>query len=580
MSERKSFGSLVLVLHAHLPYVVAHGSWPHGTDWLNEAAAETYLPILRVLNELVDEGVSARITMGLTPVLVEQLAHPDFQQDFPQYLQMKQQYAQENEKEFSRSGSAQLAELAQYWQRLYQSLEDDFITRYDRDLVGAFRKLQDAGHIEIITSAATHGYLPLLGRDTNVQAQIKMGIAGYQKHFGRRPRGMWLPECAYRPRYQWQAPVGEDEPATLRKGIEEFLSENQLDYFITDSHLLAGGEAIGVYMERFEALKKLWEQSRESQERHYPRREKSPYQCYLLRPAGGGPPVAVFVRDSKSSFQVWSGAYGYPGDYWYLDFHKKHFPGGHRYWRVTDDSNDLGTKREYELSQAAGRVEENASHFCALVAELLRQHYEETGERGVVCAPFDAELLGHWWFEGPRWLKSVIVNMKGRADVDLETCSEYLTSEPPVEVVRLAEGSWGEGGFHWVWLNGSTQWTWKHIYEDEARQAQILARLDGKPTGELLRVLEQLARELLLLESSDWQFLISTWSGRDYAENRFQRHHADFGRLADLAEKLLNGDELLAAEGAFLSECEGRDNLFADLDIEWWRRLEHPIAQG
>lgn len=577
MAEPKSLGSLVLVLHAHLPYVLSHGRWPHGTDWLNEAAAETYLPLLNMLYELVDEGYSPKITIGLTPVLVEQLAHPVFKQAFPDYLRMKQTLAGQDEKEFSRSGRGRLAPLAEGWSAFYGSVLEDFLEHYDSNIVGAFGKLQDQGHIEIMTSAATHAYLPLLGGDTNVQAQIKLGIANYQKHFGRPPRGMWLPECGYRPRYEWQPPVGAKTGARLRKGIEEFLSENGLGYFIVDSHLLAGGEALGVYMERFEALKALWQQSRKAQPTPYPKKEKSPYQPYLLQPPGGGKPVAIFVRDSETAFQVWSGAYGYPGGYCYLDFHKRNFPGGLRYWRITDNNHDLGSKLEYQPHRIEERLEENASHFSVLVEKLLRGYREKYADPAVVCAPFDAELFGHWWFEGTRWLKKVILKICEHPHVKLETASEYLQSQPPVELVRLPEGSWGEGGFHWIWLNQWTEWTWKHIYQDEAKFTRILDRFDEQPGGQDHRVLKQLARELLLLEASDWQFLISTWSARDYAESRFRLHHQDFNRLAGLAEKMLAGAKPTPEELAFLSECEERDQLFADLDINWWRNPEKPI---
>ena len=200
-------GSFTFVLHAHLPYVLSHGRWPHGTDWLNEAAAETYIPLLDMLNDLVQEGLSPHMTLGLTPILGEQLSDPAFAEEFRSYLSMKAEAASEDMDHFRRTGERHLADVAQYWKMFYQRISDHFESRYQGHLVQAFRALQDEGHIEIITCAATHGYLPLLGQDTSVQAQIKQGVAAYTRQYGRPPRGIWLPECAYRPRYRWAPPV-------------------------------------------------------------------------------------------------------------------------------------------------------------------------------------------------------------------------------------------------------------------------------------------------------------------------------------------------------------------------------------
>lgn len=571
-------GYFALILHAHLPYVLAHGTWPHGTDWLVEAAAETYIPLLNVFRRLVSEDLSPQVTVGLTPVLTEQLADERFRREFLGYLHMKQEAARENEAEFDRRGEGRLAELARFWRRYYEDIERDFVDRYGEDLVGAFRQLQDEGHIEMMTSAATHGYLPLLARDTSVQAQVQLGVASYRRHFGRQPAGFWLPECAYRPRYQWQRPVGErrQEEPELRKGVEEFLAEAGLRYTVVDSHLLAGGEALGVYIDRFEALRRLWEQSQQGVLRRPT--ERTLYRAYLASSGGeGSASVAVFGRDTRTAIQVWSGEHGYPGDYWYLEFHKKHFPGGLRYWRVTESEADLGSKAPYEPEQIPERLGEQADHFVDVIRGLVQEEAERQ-DLPVVCAPYDAELLGHWWFEGPEWLYQVLKRLAQDEVVQPITCSRYLELAPPTEMVRLPEGSWGQGGFHWVWLNEWTEWTWSHLYEAEDRLADILERAPEEPEGELAAVLAQLVRELLLLQSSDWQFLITTWSARDYAESRFTTHFEDFGALASVAEGLLRGEPMGPAERGLLEMLSERDPVFAEVEVAEWRRLRHPAA--
>jgi 1,4-alpha-glucan branching enzyme len=321
------FGYFVLVLHTHLPYVVGHGRWPHGMDWLNEAASECYIPLLNVFNELRNEGVNFKVTINISPILAEQLASREFAEEFLQYLDMRINLAEEDEVEFKRTGRKNLAKVAKFWKEFYSEIKRNFIDTYHTDLLSAFRSLQDSGHIEIITCAATHAYLPLLALDTSVQAQIKLAVKTHEKYFGRKPEGIWLPECAYRPAYRWKIPVELEQNLTPteyeRKGIEEFLSENGLKFFFVDTATLRGGKTIGIYIERFEGLRRLWEQF-ESQVKYRPEEEKSPYEIYLV--GSGKPekkPVAVLTRDPKTGLQVWSGEWGYPGDAWYLDFHKK-----------------------------------------------------------------------------------------------------------------------------------------------------------------------------------------------------------------------------------------------------------------
>jgi 1,4-alpha-glucan branching enzyme len=575
--NKNSIGSFTFVLHSHLPYVIAHGKWPHGMDWLNEASAETYVPLLNVLNELLEEGYSPKMTIGISPVLCEQLSDQSFKEEFSSYLQTKIIAAEKDIQEFSKHERKLLPRLAEMWRDYYRKIRSDFQDRYGRDIISQFRGLQDAGHIEIITCAATHGYLPLLSQDTSVQAQIKQAVRNYTKFFGKAPRGIWLPEAAYRPRYKWSPPLETSlgKKSYLRKGVEEFLSENGIDYFIIDSALLKGGKAIGVYIDRFDALRTLWSQY---EKEYSPRKEeidKTPREIYLVG-TEGKKPVAVFTRDPDTGLQVWSGEWGYPGDGNYLDFHKKHFPGGHRYWKITSAKSDLADKWEYFPEDAQKRIPENASHFKGLIKSLLTQYHEETERKGIVCAPYDAELFGHWWFEGTEFLKLVLKYVADDPEIELTTCSSFLDEAKPSQVVSIPEGSWGEGGYHYIWLNQWTQWTWKHIYEDEIRMQELVREFGETDDERLINILKQLARELFLLQASDWQFLISTWSARDYAELRVSEHHQNFVRLAEMAEKYGRGEWVDEGEWTFLGDLEARDSIFKDVNYKWFGRVEFP----
>lgn len=570
MTEIK--GRFTLVLHSHLPYVLSHGRWPHGTDWLTEAAAECYIPLIRVLERLLSEGITPNVTLGLTPILCEQLSSPAFVAEFEDYLETKIQTAAEDEKEFSQSGRAHLAKTAKMWTEFYTGIKRDFDGRYERDLVGTFSKLQQEGAIEIITCAATHGYLPLLGTDQSVAAQVKTGVETYKKHFGMQPAGIWLPECAYRPAYKWTYPIEGMGEAFERAGIEEFLYDNGLVYFIVDHHLLEGGKAVGAYADRFEALKKLWDAFSES----YTQVEgqgRSPYRSYFVTSRERqSKAVAVLVRDPKTGVQVWSGEHGYPGDGQYLDFHKKHFPGGNRYWRVTSAKADLGDKLEYEPELVQERIKENAGHFKDLIKSIIEKNYDETDEPCTLCAPYDAELFGHWWFEGPEFLYYALKWISMDPEIETVTGKQQLELSPPKEALTLPEGSWGEGGYHYIWLNEFTQWTWKHIYKAEKRFLERLDSVDWKSDETARRILLQQGRELLLMEGSDWQFLISTWSARDYAETRITAHSDSFNDLDDVLVTFLKNKSLDEKQQALLTMLEERDCPFADLDLSWWTK--------
>jgi 1,4-alpha-glucan branching enzyme len=535
-----------LVLHSHIPYVLAHGSWPHGMDWLYEAAAETYMPILGVFERLADEGISARTNIGFTPVLMEQLKDPGFARGFDEYLRMKIEIAARDREYFERTGNTALRPLTDFWEAWYRKLLADFHGRCRGDIIDAFRSLQDRGHIEILTSAATHGYFPLLARDESIRHQVRQGCHTYRKYFGRDARGFWIPECAYRPGYTWKSPLGIGEPYP-RLGVDEILGQEGIGYFFVDAHLLKGGEAKGVYIDRFPGLKLLWEKFRDA---YKPADElhRDPYSSYLAHPSH----VPFFARDDVSGSQVWSRCMGYPGDGSYLEFHKKHFPGGMRYWRITSSDADLGLKEPYDPARTRERMEEHAGHFVSVLEETLR---EKTS--GSVVALYDTELFGHWWFEGPEWLYLVIKKLSS-GPVKPMTAGGCLDKLPSETVISLPEGSWGKGGFHWIWLNEDTSWIWKNIYRIEEEAAALTPRL-----GRLdRRILKQFFREKFLLESSDWPFLISTWSARDYAENRAAEH---FERALTLAEWLKEGRVLTAAEEALLSVFETEDRLFEEV---------------
>jgi 1,4-alpha-glucan branching enzyme len=549
-------------LHAHLPYVIHYGTWPHGLEWIFEAAAETYLPLLAMLGRLERDGIALHCNLDLSPILLEQLAHPVFKAEFPKYVQRKIGAAREDEAFFQQSGDGQLAETARFWQDFYTQALDGF-TALDGDLIRGFRHFSDTGQISLITSAATHGFLPLLGTDESVQAQIRLAVESHIRHFGRAPRGVWLPECGYRPAGYWEYPIaGSDGSANApgfdRAGIERFLAESNIGFFFVDTHLI--DQAISSSGKNTAAA--------------------------LYRPHASGAPVArqtvVFARDPRTAQQVWSSENGYPGDFHYLDFHKKRFPGGHRYWKVTGADVAIEHKDRYSPHDAAKRARVHAAHFAGLVRESLFQESlahesQQTGRANasppILNALFDAELFGHWWFEGILWLEAVARELHNRAGGPrLIDCERYLEQYPlsRADSISMSEGSWGAGGSSQVWLNQQTSWTYASLYP-----AQIYLRdlvNDGKWSTCLLgtRIAKQLCRELLLLESSDWQFLISTGAAPEYAESRFTTHHDHFNELRAMYSDFEKAGGLSDEQYNRLAAIEDRDKIFAEIDPALW----------
>jgi 1,4-alpha-glucan branching enzyme len=550
-----------LVLHTHLPMVVNHGRWPHGSDWLNEAAFECYLPLLEVAHRLVADGIAPKWTINISPVLAEQLASAEFQKELAFYYDNVRRACVESRVHFTREGHDDIVALTYFWEEFYERMWE-LHRRIGGDIPGTFAELQRSGHIEIITCAATHGYLPLLSRDESIRMQLRTAVETHRRHFGVAPRGIWLPECAYRPRYEWTPPAGQHRnERRLRPGVEELLAEYNLEYFIADAHLVAAAAPVFLYRDYVPRKTQLDALMPEAS-RNAP---LSPYSPYRVASRGGTGSAVAFFRDPKTTLQVWSREHGYPGDYAYLEFHKKHFPGGLRFWRITESSGDLGKKLVYDPALAAEKVRSQARHFAELVGDTLR-HASAAGP-AVVCSPYDAELFGHWWFEGPQWLEAISREM-ARAGLLRATLGEALDLVPPTRTVALPEGSWGEGGDHRVWLNRETEWTWDRVYSAEAEWTQHLTRLAGAG-GDLQRVLAQATRELLLLEASDWQFLITTQAARDYAERRVAEHYAEFKRLSEMARSLEEGHALSPEAADMLRRLEREDFVFPSLDPAW-----------
>jgi 1,4-alpha-glucan branching enzyme len=562
-----SVGSFCLVLHGHLPYVLRHGTWPHGEEWLFEAAAETYLPLLAALHECRFLNGRPRITVGLTPILLEQLAHDDFRSRFREYLRERIERAGRDRAEFERAGNHHFAHLAANWETFYEERAEQF-EQIGADLPAAWAALAREGVVEILTSCATHGYLPLLYEDSSVYAQVRAGVASSQRILGLAPTGMWLPECAYRPPGPWYAPIPWGEPRN-RPGTEHAVASAGLDHFFIEHHQIEQSRSEWVNNNGWHKVD--WEEALKYPDRGW----RDPLEPVRVASNGVEPGSTVaFARDKEICERVWSGNVGYPADGTYLEFHKKHGErNGLRYWRITDHHLDLGGKQPYDPAAIAGRVHEHATHFCDQIRRRLHEHLQRTGRRGVVVACFDAELFGHWWFEGPRFIRDVMLTLNAAPDVDVCTSAELLERARPDKAVALPEGSWGDGGDHRVWVNDRVRWVWDIEYRCEATFGKLTYHLPWRQRSDLRGLLEMAARELLLLQASDWIFIIARDQAVDYGIKRIIQHSDRFEQIAELAVRVAAGgsiDRLSELEQWAIRDVAIHDVVFPHIDLNWW----------
>ena len=529
MANSTEKGYLALVLHAHLPFV-RHPEHEVALEenWLFEAITETYVRLFIVLEGLVEDGIDFRLTFSLTPSLASMLLDPLLRE---RYLGRLDQSIDLARKEIVRTrNQPQFQTLACMYEQLFLQVRRAFVDWYGGNLVNAFKRFQDLGKVEVIASAATHGYLPLLAvNESAVRAQVRIGVELYTQLFGCPPKGFWLPECGYYP------------------GVDRILADFGIRYTILETHGITHASArpkYGVY---------------------------GPLRC-----SSG---LAVFGRDPDSSKQVWSSAEGYPGDFDYREFYRDigydldleyvrdyiHPAGirvdtGMKYYRITGPNRQ---KEVYVPEWAEMKAERHAGHYLTgRIAQI--EHLSKVMDRKpLILAPYDAELFGHWWWEGPTWIDYLIRKTATQQEtVKLITLSEYLDEYPENQAAQPSQSSWGYKGFSDVWLNSQNDWIYPHLHAAAGTMERI-ALLSRDREGAVLplltqRAIDQAARELLLAQSSDWAFMINAGAMVQYAASRTKNHLLRFRELARQIEAGVIDEDWLA-------RLETQDNIFPQL---------------
>ena len=526
-----SKGYLAMVLHAHLPFV-RHPEHEFFLEekWFNEAVTECYIPLIHVFEKLIADGVDFRLTMSITPSLMSMMTDGLLQERYSRHITKLIELA---EKEIERTKyDENFHRVAIMYRDLFYRVSRTFHEGYQRNLLNAFRRFQDLGKLEIITCGATHGYFPLLGlHRESIHDQIKVAVDLYTKNMGRPPRGIWLPECGFNP------------------GDDEILKAYGIKYFFSDTHGIMHAEVrpkYGIF---------------------------APVYC----PSG----VAAFGRDVETSKQVWSANEGYPGDFDYREFYRDigfdldfdyiqpyiHPEGirvhtGIKYYRITGKTNH---KESYNPIRAQEKVAQHAGNFMFNREKQVEYLAGLMDRKPIIISPYDAELFGHWWFEGPAWLDMLIRKIAfNQNTVKLITPSEYLKEYPVNQMTMPSMSSWGFKGYHEVWLEKSNSWIYRHLHKAADRMIE-LADTYPDAEGDLRRALNQAARELLLAQSSDWAFIMKTGTMVEYAVKRTKMHLYRFNKLYDD----IRWNHI---DTGWLGDVEWKDNIFPDMDYQVYRQ--------
>ena len=525
MKETKGYVSFIL--HAHLPFIHHPESEDYlEEEWLYEAISETYIPLLLNFQKLDEEKVDFRLTMSITPPLLSMLDNKLLQKRYIKYLK---KHIELCEKEVVRTASNdKVNSLSKYYLERYTNDLHIFKDIYNCNLINAFKHFQDIGVLEIITCGATHGYFPILYVNENtVKAQIAVGVQTYEKYFGKKPRGIWLPECGYVPE------------------ADKYLKQFGIEYIITESHGILYADPTPIYATF----------------------------APIVSPNG----IIAFGRDIESSKQVWSSICGYPGDFNYREFYRDigydadydyikpyiakngaRVNTGIKYHRITSKGD---FKDYYNLQWAKDSAEKQAGHFFdsrVNQIEELSNIMKDTPP--IVLCPYDAELFGHWWYEGPYWLYVLFKKIYyDNSNFKLITPSEYIDTFPNMQISTPCISSWGANGYSEVWLNHTNDYVHKHLHIAGDRMVELAHLFPNQKNGLKKKALNQCARELLLAQSSDWLFIITNGTMVDYAKKRIKDH---IGRFTKLYEQIKSDN----IDEEFLKNISKQDCIFPDID--------------
>ncbi len=518
-------GNLAIVLHAHLPYVRSNEPGSLEEDWFFQALVECYLPLLETLeNAAIAKDQTPKVTIGLSPTLLSLLEDQVLKNRFKKWVNIRLEVLNTLDKDYLKA----VLHLKEHLIRQLESWKN-----CQGDLIGRFKKLQISNVIDILTCAATHGYLPLLRENPEaVSAQLKTAVTEHKRLFMSAPLGIWLPECAY------------------YEGLDLLMAESGLRYAVLDGHGLLNAD---------------------------PRPRYGIYAPICTRKG-----VAFFGRDSESTLPVWSARDGYPGNPNYREFHrdlgwdlsienlkrigiKEKRPLGIKLFKISSKNTSLENKQEYDPKSAKESVEKDAENYLKERKKQLIKLEKSMGINPLLIAPFDAELFGHWWFEGPQFLSHLFIKSKGEG-IKLITLKEALQVTPKIQLCNPSPSSWGQGGFHNYWLNKSNAWI-VHEWSKAGREMVNICS-KGLIKESNIQIIKQAGRELLLCQSSDWSFILKAGTTTELARERINLHLKRFWMLINTIK------DNKAINERILEEIEKEDCIFPLISpIDWKEKI-------
>ena len=515
-------GQLAIVLHAHLPYVRKNEKNSLEEDWLFQAILECYIPLLQAIESSIKENpLNTKLTISLSPTLLSLLDNKEIQETFPCWIKTRIDFLNDlsqKEKNASAFLMNNLIDKNLYWEKC------------SGNLIDKFKVLNKSGNLDILTCAATHGYLPILRENPEtVKGQIKTAIRNHENIFEDKPLGIWLPECAY------------------YENLDEILYNSGIRYSILDGHGILNAT---------------------------PRPRYGVYAPICSKKG-----VAFFGRDSESTLPVWSAKDGYPGNRVYREFHKdlgweipfsklqeKGIPSvrplGLKYHKITDENASLGRKEFYSENDARKKAEQHSDEYLLARSKQLKKITLSSSFDPLLIAPFDAELFGHWWYEGPYFIENIL-KKSTKYRIKLINLKDFLMQKPNLQICEPSPSSWGQGGYHNYWINEANAW----IVPEITKAGSTFVNLSSKKVNDefLKRIFKQAARELLLSESSDWSFILRAGTTTELAKERIERHLFRFWKLIEMIKN--NSDVNLK----FLVDVEEEDKVFPNIEIDDWR---------
>ncbi len=488
-----------LVLHAHLPYVLHEEPDRLEERWMYEAVTETYIPLIWGFEKSTSD---TRYTLSISPPVLEMLANELFQERYLQYLDRtlelleKEQVFTEVEEEL---------DVIQFYYNRFKKIKQTFM-EWNCNLISAFRYYVQEEKAECITSTATHAFLPYIQTEQGVRAQIVYGLQCFEHHFGFKPDGIWLPECAFTP------------------GLDKILYEEGVRYTFVDEETV---------------------------------RTLEPKPDNIHAPVYSPHGIVLFPRRMDLSKKVWDSNVGYPGDYDYREFYRDvgydrnheyilpyiHPDGiridtGLKYHRITGKTD---AKDYYRRNWALGKVEQHAKDFVRSIRDSFTGGRED-GRQVLSLTSFDAELFGHWWFEGPEWIERLQA-YSSQENIEWITPAEFVKRHhEELSTHHACFSTWGRNNYGEVWLNESNEWIYRHLHAMETELIKQFAEVDSSDAFNE-KVLTQMTREWLLATSSDWAFIMDHETTSEYAASRTKEHIQAFYELNDILKDSSMGDD-------------------------------------